>query len=198
VERALVTERRKLTFVVDLGISKDGDGPTVGERVLPKRERDVLLAGLAEEVRALVTKRGTTTGGELERSAKGSTSSSGNGSGASRMTSWQRLPPSLHLSATGEPSRLPLMVGHAFDALISPLSVVIVLSEDSEDGEQSNDGGVGLRGDALNVSDTERRRDGGETSSREPCGGAGRVRVGAGTLGLGGNPGDCSGCESSG
>jgi hypothetical protein len=84
------------------------------------------------------------------------------------MTCWQRSPPSLHLTATGELARWAL-TGTVGEAAFSPLSGIVMLSEDSEDGEQNNDGKVGLRGDAVNVSDTERRRYGGETSSTGAC-----------------------------
>jgi hypothetical protein len=203
VWKALVTERRKLTIDRDLKISADGDGPTVGARVLVllNKARDVRRAGFAAEVSAPAIERVTkSTGAELRELAKGSRLSSGNGSDASRMTSWQRTPPSLHLTETGEPlAQRPLTatVGHTGEVVVSPLSVIVVLSEDSEDGEQSNGGNVGLRGGAANEPDTERRRHGRKFSSTEISGSAGRGPTGTDELGLGGNRGERGGCESS-
>jgi hypothetical protein len=152
--KAPVTERRKLTIDADLGISADGGGPTVGASLkLSKRLRVLRRGGLAAEEAALTNERGTgSTESGLERLAKGSRSSSGNGSDASRMTSWQRLPPSLHLIATDESLARRPFIRHTGEAVVSPPSV---LSEESEDGEQSNDGNDGLVGDAVNVSDTD-------------------------------------------
>jgi hypothetical protein len=173
VGKALDTERRRLIIDGDLKIPVDGSGPIVAVRVFvfPKREREMDRPGFTAAVSVLATEGGTgLTGAVLEGLAKGLRSSSGYDSDASRMTCWQRTPPSLHLTATGESLARRPLTGTIGEVGVSPLSGIVILSEDSEDGEQFNDGNDGLRGDAVNVSDTERRRHGGETSSAETCG----------------------------
>lgn len=127
-------------------------------------------------------------GAVLEGPAKGSRSSSGKDSEVSRMTSSQRKPPSVLLTAIGEILAPRPLTGREHDAgevRVSPLSVQTEPCDISEDEEQSSEGTVGLVGDATRVSNPDAQRRSGGASGTEICGdadksgGAGSGFVGA-------------------
>jgi hypothetical protein len=197
-------ERRKLAIEGDFEIPAFEEVSSVDARFFanPKKAK-----GLPRGAFAADTSTFRLPGALLEGPAKGSTSSSGKDSVVSRMTSSQRKPPSVLLTAIGERlARRPLTgreydVGEAGEVRVSPLSVKTELCDISEDEEQSSEGTVGLVGDAIRVSNPDAQRLSRGASGKDICGdadksgGAGSGLVGAGPgldteRGLGGNLGE--------
>lgn len=116
-------ERRKLAIEADFEIPAFEEVSSVDARFFANPKK---VKGLLRDAFAADTSTFRSAGAVLEGPAKGSRSSSGKDSVVSRMTSSQRKPPSVLLTAIGERLARRPLTGREYDAgeaRVSPLSV---------------------------------------------------------------------------